>query len=227
MGIMEWWWPVTYEFGLIRSDLDTVATTMINLYAGGEVIPIATWLSGSLEECFSVLEPLSIPPRKELYLATNFGWTLFLQSSTRGSDAFMPMFQLSRALGVTALRACVTPAKSRYPGVILEVYDTPEAGGGKCLTRRSIAAVNDGGRWVFEHYGTPFAFEDLARYEERRKRDRFTGEMLFSYLEKLGIPAITDDTLLQGGACRAKLLALPELDGFAKYTLAEAKVMDR
>jgi hypothetical protein len=58
---------------------------------------------------------------------------------------------------VTALRACVTPPNARYQGVILEVYDTPQAGGDADGYRRSIAAVNDGGRWVFHQSGTPFA----------------------------------------------------------------------
>jgi hypothetical protein len=153
---LDHWWPVTYDFGLVRSDIDTVAATYVGMYEAAGVEAVATSLSGTLEDCFSKLLPLRYPPTREMFLATTFGWTAFFHNLTRGSDPFLPMSQLSRALGVTALRACVTPAGARYQGVILEVYDTPPARGSKYGYRRSIAAVNDGGRWVFEQSGIPF-----------------------------------------------------------------------
>lgn len=52
----------------------------------------------------------------------------------------------------------------------------------------SIAAANDGGRWVFETSGTPFAFEDLSAYANRLKKRRLTAEMLLDYLRALGVP---------------------------------------
>lgn len=226
MGTFSHWWPVTYDFGLIRSDVDTVAAAWIRMYEDVGVKDPAKWVSGSLETCFTMLEPLTFPPRKELFLSTTFGWTIHLANSTRGSDPFLPMSKLSRALGVTALRACVTPPGALYQGVILEVYDTPQAGGDADGYRRSIAAMNDGGRWVFEQSGAPFAFEDTARYDARKKRDRFTPDMLFSYLEHLGIPHLSDETLQPGGSCRGMLLAHPPLEGFSTHSLAETKALD-
>ena len=35
---------------------------------------------------------------------------------------------------------------------------------------RSIAAANDGGRWVFEVFGKPYPFEDQEQYRQRLKR---------------------------------------------------------
>src|SRR5687768_8390083 len=52
---------------------------------------------------------------------------------------------------------------------------------------RTISAVNDGGRWVFEQTGEPFPFEDTSRFEARRKRDRFRFEILENYLAELGL----------------------------------------
>jgi len=225
MGTLAHWWPVTYDFGLIRSDVDTVAAAWIRMYGDVGVKDPATWVSGPLEQCFSMLEPLTVPSRKELFLSTTFGWTVYFKNSPRGSDPFLPMSKLSRALGVTALRACVTPAGALYPGVILEVYDTPQAGGNTYGYRRSIAAVNDGGRWVFEQSGAPFAFEDTACYDARKKRDRFTPEMLFRYLECLGIPHLSDETLQPNGSCRGMLLEHPSIDGSASYSLAAAKAL--
>lgn len=226
MGIFAHWWPVTYDFGLIRADIDAVAAAYVRMYEDAGVKHPTTWVSGLPEDCFALLEPLSYPPRKELFLATAFGWTGYLRNSTRGSDPSFPMYKLSGAFGVTALRACVTPPGALYQGVILEVYDTPQAGGDTYGYRRSIAAMNDGGRWVFEQSGAPFAFEDTARYDARKKRDRFTSEMLLSYLACLGIPHLSDETLQPNGSCRGMLLAHPPIEGSPQYTLEEAKALD-
>lgn len=225
MQTLTRWWPVTYDFGLIRSDLDTVAAMRAKQYQDANLQVATTCLSGSLEESFATLEPLSPASTKELFIATTFGWTAFFANGARGSDPFLPMLQLSKALGATALRACESPAGARYPGVILEVYDTPQAGGSEDGYRRSIAAANDGGRWVFHQSGAPFAFEDLARYEARKKRDRFTGDMLWSYLENLGIPRLTDEMLQPGGTCRGVLLARPTHAHLPQYTLEEARAL--
>jgi hypothetical protein len=223
---LQHWWPVTCDFGLIRADIDIVADAWSKMFEESGTTVRTAWLEGSLEECFLTLEPLSPAPTRELFLATTFGWTAYYSSGFRGSDPFLPMSKLSRALGVTALRACVTPKTARYQGVILEVYDTADAGGDAYGYRRSIAAVNDGGRWVFHQSGTPYAFEDISRYAERRKRDRFTSDMLAAYLRNLGIPELRDETLQPDGRCRGFLLARPTHAHLRSYSLAEAKALE-
>ena len=182
-----------------------------------------TWLSDQVEHCFSLLEPLSPAPTRELCLETTFGWTAYFSNGARGSDPALPMLQLSEALGVTALRACVTQTKALYPGVILEVFDTPQAGGDRNGYRRSIAATNDGGRWVFEQSGETYDFEDTVPYSARLKRDRFTPDMLYRYLECLGIPRLTDASLQPGRTSKGLLLSRPTHDHLPKYSLEEAK----
>lgn len=219
------WWPVTKDFGLIRADVEVIGATRAKQYADAGVQMTTTQISGALEECFARLLPLSPAPTKEMFLATSFGWTAYFSSGARGSDPSLPMMQLSRALGVTALRICDAAEAAPYPAVILEVYDTPEAGGTKHGYRRSIAAANDGGRWVFEQSGTPFAFEDPTRYGARRKRDRFTAQMLWSFLAELGVPRLSDETLQPDGQCRGVFLARPAHSHLPQYTLAEAKAL--
>ena len=94
------------------------------------------------------------------------------------------------------MRVCSTPDTAKYPAVIWEVY-APESLGGKppLSYRRSIAAINDGGRWIFDESGERFPFEQVGRYEERRKRDRFTREMLRDYLREFGIELLSDEFL--------------------------------
>lgn len=92
MQTVSHWWPVTYDFGLIRSDIDTLAALRTKMYADHDTKLTETWLSGSLEECFSTLEPLSWNTSKEMFIATTFGWTAFFCNGTRGSDPFLPMY---------------------------------------------------------------------------------------------------------------------------------------
>jgi hypothetical protein len=225
MQVLEHWWPVTSDFGMIRSDVETVVPIRTKQYEDSGQTISSDWLSGSLGECFSLLEPLSPAATKELFLSAGAGWTVYYSNGARGSDPFLPMYQLSRALGVTALRACATRAGAKYAAVILEVYDTPQAGGNKYGRRRSIAAANDGGRWVFEQSGEPFDFEDTACYGARKKADRFTREMLLSYLDALGAPRLTDETLQPGGQCKGALLKRPDHAHLPKYSLEEAKAL--
>jgi hypothetical protein len=80
-----------------------------------------------------------------------------------------------------------------YPATIWEVYAPPLLGGGALGHRRCVSAMNDGGRWIFEASGEPYPFEDLAKYELRRKQDRFTREMLIRYLEHFSLRPFEDD----------------------------------
>ena len=191
-GALGRWWPVTHDFGAINSDIESVAMMRHKQHVDAGLEVASTSLHAPLEKCLSLLEPLVPASTKELFVATNSGWTVFFSNGHRGSDPFLPMLQLSKALGVTGLRACQTPDTLLYQGVILETYDTPEAGGDENGYRRSIVAANDGGRWVFHQSGVPYSFEEVAKYGERRKRDRFTPEMLADYLDELGFPIPTD-----------------------------------
>jgi len=56
------------------------------------------------------------------------------------------------------------------------------------MYERTIVAADDGGRWVFETTGEPFAFEELAYYRKRVKAERFTSALLYKYLQRLGVP---------------------------------------
>ena len=93
------------------------------------------------------------------------------------------MSVLSERLGAIAMRVCCTPPGAKWPATIWEVY-APQHLGGTTPNgyRRSIAAANDGGRWVFFESGAPYPFEKADHYALPRKRDRFTRELLIEYL---------------------------------------------
>lgn len=64
---------------------------------------------------------------------------------------------------------------------------------------RYLQLSDSGGRWVFHQEGEPLAFEDVAAYERRRIRDRFTSEMLEQYCAALGLRPFDDDFYLPSG----------------------------
>jgi hypothetical protein len=76
-------------------------------------------------------------------------------------------------------------------------------GGDMLGNRRSIAAANDGGRCVFEESGERHPFEQSDRYAARRKRDRFTPDMLRDYLHHFTVELFADDFLCVGPATPA------------------------
>ena len=215
------WWPVTYDFGLIKAPISTVLGTRHQQYLRHGSDGKLQKLNQSLELCFRALEPLSFQHTKELYRSTKFGWTAYFANGTHGSDPFLPMMQLSKALGACAMRVCKTPVEATYQAVIWEVYDTADSGADKFGYRRSITAANDGGGWVFEQSGTPFPFEDLERYTAARIRDRFTEDLLCQYLQEMDISPISDNEFMIGDVCKGGILARPPIESAPHFLLEE------
>lgn len=160
---------------------------------------LATWLASALGPEWSqrVVAPASLEdlcgllvPGDQLrrHALLRLGdWTAVLTDGPTGTDLGMIPSLVARELKSIAIRATLVDASSeRFPAVILEVFDPLADDSLGC--RRSIAAANDGGRWIFEQSGSPFDFEPVNEYSRGRVRDRFTPEMLIDYLRWLGVP---------------------------------------
>lgn len=139
----------------------------------------------SLDDALTVLTPASDLTRHACIAVD--GWTVLMNNSPLGTDVGVLPSLAARELKCRAIRAVrVDDDEPGYPARILEVFG-PE-GEPPLANERSIAAVNDGGRWIFESSGRAFAFEDEAAYRRRLKSSRFTGDMLHAYLIALGVP---------------------------------------
>jgi hypothetical protein len=115
------------------------------------------------------------------------GWSMLVTDGPSGTDLGVLPSLAARQLGCIGIRAvCVADGTARYPARILEVFGP--GGVPPLLAVRSIAASNDGGRWVFETSGDPLPFEDEAAYAAPRKPDRLQPALLLSYLAQLGVP---------------------------------------
>ena len=206
--LIETWHPVTHDFGLIKAPLETVVQALLEWHSSIGTQYQRADITGSLQEAFAALLPLSHSKQRRLFFATGSDWTACFQNGIQGSDPTPAMAVLSRdKLAVLVMRVCSTPPKAMWPANMWEVYAPPSLGGSEPLGyRRCIAASNDGGRWVFDQSGEPYEFENLAAYKSKRKRERFTRELLLEYLRHFGIRPFDDDFYVVDAAHPAVLL---------------------
>lgn len=90
-------------------------------------------------------------------------------------------------------------------------------------TARGIEASDDGGRWVFDAYGTPLPFERPEFYGARRVRDRFPFELLREYLLALGVDAFNAEWYLPDGVATLVERVGPRVPGSQDFMLEEVQ----
>ncbi|HLL06921.1 MAG TPA: hypothetical protein VK539_40475 [Myxococcaceae bacterium] len=228
------WAPVTSTMGFLELGVEQAAQAFATWQRGlvasvgftFEVLPV----SGTLEQVLSRLLPLTSGERQRRYLfiPTRSAWTAYVNSVWTGTDASSPMRVMAARLSIRCLRVVAVPHtlrgdRGRYGAVMLDMYG-PEQPGKISNTVRVLGASNDGGRWVFDQSGEPFAFEQLERYQERRVRDRFTFEMLKDYLRHLGLSPFDEHFYLPPGTCAWLIQKTGPFTTLGReYTLEEAR----
>jgi hypothetical protein len=197
--------PITSEIGFIEAPAAVAAATFVEWQRRIHE-PLGRSLterpiSAPLEDVLLSLVPLtSVHALRFLFVPTQSRWTAFFDSGYRGTDAFSTISWLAGKLGCHGLRIVAVPdtiegefkgARGRYGGLSLCVYGPDRTHFLNYV--RTIGLIHDGDRWSFDQTGTPFPFENLAAYGARRKRDRFTFEMLEHYLAELGLEPFNED----------------------------------
>jgi hypothetical protein len=222
-SLLEKWSPVTHDFGLIRAPFEQVLNGFQNWHSSIGIEYARTEISSSLANAFESLLPLSNSKTRRLFVATRSDWVACFQNGIQGSDPFPAMNYLATHMGVVAMRVCCTADAAKFPAVIWEVYSPESLGGAPPLGyRRSIAAVNEGRGWTFEESGERFPFERSDQYDKRRKRDRFTRDMLRDYLREFGIALFSDDFFLVDSATPAvSLQQRTRLSSCPEFTLEQ------
>ena len=228
------WAPVTSTMGFLELEAQQAAQAFATWQRGLVASEAFTFevrpVSGTLEQVLSSLLPLTSGERQRRYLfiPTRSGWTAYVNSVWTGTDASSPISYMARRLSIRGLRVVAVPHtlrgnQGRYGAVMLDVFG-PEQPGKIHNYVRALGASNDGGRWVFDQSGEPFAFEQLEKYQERRVRDRFTFEMLKDYLGHLGLSPFEEDFYLPPGT-RAWLVQKtgPLTTVGREYTLEEVR----
>lgn len=159
---------------------------------------LAEWIATGMDDAWIVrAAPLTsvedvaalLAPSREVtrYLCIPVGdWTALLSNGPLGTDVGVLPSYAARELRCRAMRVVSFDDDAMYPARVLEVYGP--SGEPPLAMERSITAANDGGRWIFETAGAAYPFEDESAYARRVKADRFTTDMLYSYLRALGVP---------------------------------------
>lgn len=175
--------PTTTEVGFFECDVDVFAEWLEHGLEGGWRRRHPAW--PSLEAALKELQP-SVPLGRYACVPSG-SWTVLLSNGPTGTDVGMLPRYAARELNCRAVRAVSSAdGPNQYAARVLAVYGP--AGTSPSGLERSIVAANDGGKWVFEVAGEPFAFEDLTAYENRAKAKRFDTRLLYEYLSALGVP---------------------------------------
>jgi hypothetical protein len=228
------WAPVTSTMGFLELGAEQAAQAFATWQRGlpssegftVEVLPV----SGTLEPVLSRLLPLSGGENlRYLFIPTRSAWTAFVDNQWTGTDAAGPMRYMARRLSIRCLRVVAVPhtlrkhGGGRYGAVMLDVFG-PQQPGKLNNYVRALGASNDGGRWVFDQSGEPFAFEQVEQYQARKLRDRFTFQMLRDYLRHLGLEPFEEHFYLPPGSCAWLVQKTGPLSTAGRdYTLEEVR----
>lgn len=182
---------IKLSFGLLRASVESASAEFLE-WTNGILNPAGIRmqgrpLDGSFLSTIEMLLPCVMPPTKSLFVACKDGWTAMFENGVFGTDAGR-LGVLAKRMKTTTMRVVAIPEvkNSQYGATIWELYD--HAG-----TRRSLYAMNDGGRWDFGSQGEPFAFEETGRYSVPRIRDRFSNSMLRAYLKEFDASPFCDE----------------------------------
>jgi hypothetical protein len=185
--------PITFAFGLLEATLEAAREELKLWYGQQAAAHRLVAVTGALPDLLHRMEPLSAPSFKRLWVRTTATrWrTAYFDGFVNGGDPFPPVSYLAMRLGSHGVTVTSQP-DSRYcwGANKLELYGPRNTGWLNLIW--CVSAVNDGGRWVWRHFGEELPFEETDAYRCRRVKDRFTPDMLRRYCHALEIPLEVD-----------------------------------
>lgn len=146
-----------------------------------------------LDLALESLLPIVPTITRHLFFPCRNGWTILFENGFQGTDntSVCMLAQVMPAMTIKVTENSVLPTR-QYPATMWSVYDSDHE------PKRHVAAMNDGGRWVFQQIGEPFAFEEPTLYDAQRIKDRFTHATLRHYLAEFSAFPFDPDFYLNG-----------------------------
>lgn len=195
------YWPLTGNVGLLRAPLAAVAGRMVTL---GRRSPWSTAEFGDLDGALTALAPFQFGAKQARLAIRTAGseWVAVLDSAFPGGDikGFMSD-RAQRDLHCEFVAVKWSPNSHKtLPGASFVHYVPTNSRlstfrGPTRPDQRWVQASDQDGRWEFDTSGDPRSFEELDRYQARRKAERLPLELLGRYLAALGVPVDKDGWL--------------------------------
>jgi hypothetical protein len=182
--------PITHAIGFLEADFSAVSAADLKWrtsLSGYAFRPLRAEFPGLLDS----LLPLTGPLLRNVWVRTAGPWTAYFDNSVNGSDPFGPVSYLAQQIGCRGVTIGYRPQSSKAEGGTSFSRFGPEKTDFLNYVR-SISAINDGGRWRWDTWGTIQPFEETQRYQMRRIRDRLAPDMLERYCNALGIRPFED-----------------------------------
>jgi hypothetical protein len=216
--------PITSTIGFLELDLERAAEgyrvwqERVHHRRGRPYKVTTRRVAGALTEVLDALPPLDTPTICRRALVPTVGpWTAYFDNYFSGTDAAGPMSYLAVTLNCRSMRITAQPntmqrrsqresGRGRYGASIFELYGPVAVNHNNSV--RSIAAMNDGGRWVFETFGPLLPFEVPTAYDAPRPRDKFPFSLLDRYARALGVRPFDESFYCPGEGPPAVLFEL-------------------
>jgi hypothetical protein len=183
--MLEAYAPITSEVGLIEKPLDEVVSAFKRwqdqfLAQRNNILEVVSEFQG-LEGGLRALAPLTSIESRFLFSETQSAWTAYFDNANRGTDAFPVASYLAQMLDCRGLKAVHVPhtflnGLGKYGAFAFELYGPKPTDFLNYV--RSVALINDGGKWVFTQNGNPLPGEDSSSYSDRLVKNRFSYELL-------------------------------------------------
>jgi hypothetical protein len=200
------WWPTTQSLDLVDGPVEAVAGALhaaVARFVPGERLASSWEAFPSLDSAFSSSPRFANVPTTFLVLPTRSRWSVLWNNSflCNGYDSLCRV--LTEDHGLTTVHWYVNREGSTFqPGTSF----TRREARGSSVAARSVAAIQDDGRWRFHQSGDPLPEEDLAVYATKRIRERLDEAGMVGLLGRMGARPWADD-----------FYALPGRSGFVLH----------
>jgi hypothetical protein len=175
-------------------------------------------------EALAFLSTLTWPATRHVAFAGEGGTTVLLNNGRHGSDYADHVVRLPRHLGCRFARVVDQEQRVWRRGKLRVVLQYAarifalHAADGSLV--RSVACMNDGGRWTYESAGPPHLIEATFDEAGSKTSERFPSERLALLSEAFGLPLPRHEQFRR--ASRFLMFVQDSLSPVASCTLAEA-----
>lgn len=206
------YFPITSTIGFWKTkELELVAEKFQKRQNRMNAKTSVSSVSGNFEDALQALLPMYAYATKFLIVPTTGDWTALFTNSYVARERIEELDPVAyEALKCVAVTVCAIPdtrlgdprdSKGRQYHTSLNITD-PKTGVPPCYELRRVVACDSSlfvVNWFFKEEGTVQPFEKPEHYSAKKKKDRFTPELLNEYLLAMDIRAFDDDFYMPDG----------------------------